>query len=130
MGILRHLCNVVLPVVFVLLASGKTIASEENDLAAIYGDADFVSIATGSSQPISRAPAVASVITASQIKEMGATDLDQVLETVPGLHVAKVYQGYNSIYTIRGIYSDYNPQALVLINGIPINKNQGLRIII
>ena len=122
MGILRRSCGVMLSVFFAWFTSGTVLASEENDLAAIYGDADFVSIATGSSQPIARAPAVASVITASQIKEMGATDLDQVLETVPGLHVAKFYQGYNSIYTIRGIYSDYNAQALVLINGIPITN--------
>ena len=122
MGIFRHFFNVMLSVVLSIGTSGLSVGGEENDLAAIYGDADFVSIATGSSQPIARAPAVASVITASQIKEMGATDLDQVLESVPGLHVANFYQGYNSIYTIRGIYSDYNAQALVLINGIPITN--------
>ncbi len=95
---------------------------EESDLAAVYGDTDFVSIATGSTQPIARAPAVATVITANQIKDMGATDLDQVLESVPGLHVARFYQAYNPIYTIRGIYSDTNPQVLMLINGISITN--------
>ena len=96
--------------------------SQESDLAAIYGDEDTVSIATGATQPIARAPAVATVITAAQIKAMGATDIDQALETVPGLHVSSFYQGYNPIYTIRGIYSDFNPRTLVLINGIPITN--------
>lgn len=95
---------------------------EESDFALTYGDADTVSIATGTSQPITRAPAVASVITADQIKKIGATDLDQVLETVPGLHVAVSTRGYDPIYTIRGIYSDQNPQILMLINGIPITN--------
>lgn len=96
--------------------------NDEGDLAMVYGGEDVVSIATGAAQPIARAPAVASVITADQIKAMGATDLDQVLEAVPGLHVAYLYQLYNPIYIIRGIYSGNNPQALVLINGIPITN--------
>jgi outer membrane receptor protein involved in Fe transport len=118
--------------ILIFFANSPTFAepgsTEESDLAAIYGDSDFVSIATGTSQPIARAPAVATVITSSQIRDMGATDLDQVLESVPGLHVAHFYQAYNPIYTIRGIYSDTNPQVLMLINGISItNLYQGNR---
>lgn len=96
--------------------------SEETDLALTYGDQDTISIATGATQAIARAPAVASVISAAQIKDMGATDLDQLLETVPGLHVSVSTRGYDPIYTIRGIYSDQNPQILMLINGIPITN--------
>jgi iron complex outermembrane receptor protein len=107
---------------FAKYSFAQDVNTEESDLAAIYGDSDFVSIATGSSQPIARAPAVATVITAAQIKEIGATDLDQILEIVPGLHVAKFFQGYQPIYIIRGIYSDTNPQVLMLINGISITN--------
>ncbi len=117
---MRYLGRLLLIVVLDMMlgsASAQAI-SEASELAAIYGDADFVSLATGNSQPISRAPAVASVITADQIREMGAADLDQVLESVPGLHVSYFYQMYNPIYTMRGIYSDTNPQILMLINGI------------
>ena len=49
-------------------------------------------------------------------------DLDDVLETVPGLHVSRSVRSYSPIYTIRGIYSETNPQVLVLINGIPITN--------
>lgn len=96
--------------------------SEEEEFALTYGDEEMLSIATGADQPVARAPAVASVITAAQIKEIGATDLDQILETIPGLHVAHSARGYNPIYVIRGIYSETNPQVLVLINGIPITN--------
>jgi iron complex outermembrane receptor protein len=116
-----------------LLVVGTAVAqqtSEEEDLALSYGDKSFVSIATGSQQAISRAPAVASVITSQDIQAMGATELDQVLESVPGLHVS--FSGlYNTpIYEFRGIATKYNPQTLMLVNGIPINNvflgNRGL----
>ena len=94
--------------------------TEEEELALAYGDKSFVSIATGSRQPIARAPSVASVVTAEDIAAIGAADLDEVLETVPGLHVSRSPIGYNPIYTIRGIHTQYNPQVLMLVNGIPI----------
>ena len=45
--------------------------ADELDVLQLYGDEDFISIATGVVQPIAKAPAVASVITASEIKSMG-----------------------------------------------------------
>ena len=95
---------------------------EEEALLDIFGDEELISIATGMAQPISKAPAVASVITARQIREIGARDIDDVLETVPGLHVSRDTIANNPIYTFRGIYSTENPQVLVLINGISINN--------
>jgi outer membrane receptor for ferrienterochelin and colicins len=94
--------------------------AEEEELALAYGDKSFVTIATGSRQPIARAPSVATVITAEEIKAIGAADIDEVLETVPGMHVSRSPIGYNPIYTIRGISTQYNPQVLMLVNGIPI----------
>lgn len=95
---------------------------EEEDLLQAYGDKPMVSIATGSQQAIARAPAVASVITARDIQAMGATDLDQVLESVPGLHVSVSSLAGNPIYSFRGIFTGYNPQVLMLVNGIPITS--------
>ncbi len=104
-----------------LLMPGVLLAldSVENELLGIYGSEEFISIATGYKQPLSRAPAVASIFTAEDIRRAGATDLDHILEMVPGLHVSRSYQGYNPIYAVRGIYSTFNPQLLLLINGIP-----------
>ena len=94
--------------------------SEEEDLALAYGDKSTISIATGSQQYISRAPAVASVITAQDIQAMGATDLDEVMETVPGVHVNRSTIANAGLYVIRGIYSTNTPQVLMLQNGIPM----------
>jgi iron complex outermembrane receptor protein len=95
---------------------------EEEDLALAYGDKSFLSIATGASQPVARAPSVATVITAEDIRAIGARDLDEVLETVPGLHVSRSTLANTPIYVIRGIHRNTNPQVLVLINGIPVTS--------
>jgi iron complex outermembrane receptor protein len=102
-------------------------AEEEMELFGLYGGEDFISIATGSVKPIAKAPAVASIITSDDLKRLGARDVDEALEQVPGLHVSR-NTGYQPVYTFRGIYSGFNPQVLMLINGIPVtNLFQGDR---
>ena len=115
-------------VLFSQIVLGQEATESDVDFAGIYGDENYVSIATGSVQPIAKAPAVASVITAKQIKASGAKDIDQILEAVPGLHVSRDVIGYNPFYVFRGVYAGFNPQVLMLINGIPItNLFQGDR---
>ncbi len=111
-----------LALVLVLQAHGASAqqASDEDELALVYGDQRSVSIATGSTQTLRRAPAVATVITAADIAASGATDLDQVLESVPGLHVNRGAGQYAPLYVVRGIVSQFTPQLLVLQNGIPM----------
>lgn len=96
---------------------------DENNLGSIldlYDSEEMISIATGQTQPIYSAPAVANVITARQIKEMGAHTLDEVLERVPGLHVGISDHGrVESVYSIRGIHTTFNSQVLILMNGVP-----------
>ncbi|MDM4767101.1 TonB-dependent receptor [Pelomonas sp. SE-A7] len=93
-------------------------SSEEQELAQVWGDAAMVRVATGSRQPLHRAPAVASVFTAADIRAMGAADLREVLERVPGLHVSRSPFAYEPKYQLRGISHDYSPQLLVLIDGV------------
>lgn len=80
-------------------------------------DAVLVS-ATGSAKPVFLAPSVASVITQDEIKAMGATTLDEVLESVPGLHVyMSPSPNYQKQWSIRGIHTNDNPHVLLLVNG-------------
>ncbi|MGB7597728.1 MAG: TonB-dependent receptor [Gallionella sp.] len=104
------------------IGSAAAAQTTEEDLALAYGDKSMISIATGSTQPIDRAPAVATVITARDIAAMGATDLDQALESVPGLHVSMSNVGMNPIYEFRGIATKNNPEVLMLVNGLPITS--------
>lgn len=105
----------------VLPAAAQAAPTEEDELAQVYGAKAAISIAIGSSQPLRRAPAVATVITAEDIRAMGASELDEVLETVPGMHVAKSPLVYESLYVTRGIFSLNNPQILFLQNGVPLS---------
>lgn len=83
-----------------------------------------ISIATGNSTPLDRAPATATVISASEIQAMGARNLDEVLETVPGLHVSlSSLSRLDSVYSIRGIHTGLNPQVLLMLNGVPVQYN-------
>lgn len=110
-------------ILVLLLTHGNAkaqIAEEEEDLAKVYGNKKFVSIATGSRQLLSQAPATASVITASEIKAMGAKDLMQVLEAIPGLHVSLNPGMYEPLVQIRGINHSLTPHVLFLQDGHPL----------
>lgn len=113
--------------VLTLLSSSAIAAdvNEEEDLALVYGDKSMISIATGKAQSLRRAPAVASVITAEDIRAQGFTDIDQVLETIAGMHVSRAAIVYFPAYIMRGIGGGgvTNPHMLVLQNGIPMTTS-------
>ncbi len=93
----------------------------DNDPLMFYGDEEVLSIATGYSQPIAKAPSTASIITAKDIQKIGATTLTEALEGIPGLHVSKAFNGQTPNFVFRGIYTTYTPQVLIMVNSIPIN---------
>jgi len=97
-------------------------AKPHEDLDMLYANEIMTSLATGTSQPLSLAPAVVSVITAQDIDIIGATDLDDILETIPGLHVSRSARSNLPNFIIRGIHSETNSQVLVLINSIPVTN--------
>jgi len=76
-----------------------------------------VSIATGTPKPMYQSAGVTSVITSEQIKAMGATELHEILETLPGVHanLQEVTNDYH--YSIRGINNATNSQTLMMLNG-------------
>ncbi len=77
-----------------------------------------VEIATGKLQKLSRAPAVANVITAADIKAMGVTEFRQILEMIPGVHFYPDPLGrLDPHFSIRGIHTADNSQVLVLVDG-------------
>ena len=76
--------------------------------------------ATGSMKPVHKAPSVATVITADDIEKMGATTLEEALQTVPGLYTSEYYLTGTPIYSFRGIHTSFSPQVLLQINGLPV----------
>lgn len=97
--------------------------SSESDLwdlsLAQLMDIQVTRVATGSPAPLNRAAAVVTVITAEDMRRTGAMDIEDALMSVPGLYVGRSEQGYAPTYIFRGIYGSLNPQALLMINGLP-----------
>lgn len=71
-------------------------------------------IATASKQTTTKAPAVVTLITAEDIKATGATNLVDVLEGVPGIHIRESQFGLRPLIHFRGAKAT---QTLLMING-------------
>jgi iron complex outermembrane receptor protein len=80
-----------------------------------------VTIATGTPTPVFQSASVTSIVTAEQIKSMGATELHEVLETVPGVHASLQSSTYDYSYSMRGIRNATNSELLIMINGTRVN---------
>ncbi|MDC8773739.1 TonB-dependent receptor plug domain-containing protein [Roseateles albus] len=76
--------------------------------------------ATGFKMPAREAPAIVSIVTASQIEAMGARTLEEALTGVAGLHISP--KNRQPLFVIRGMYTFDNPQVLVTLNDVPINQ--------
>ena len=102
-------------------SSGVESAEDFMDLSLKeLGEIPVASIATGTPKPVFQSAGVTTVITAEQIKSMGATQLHEVLETVPGVHATLVPNTSDYSYSIRGIRNAQNSQVLMLLNGTRI----------
>ncbi|MDD5320670.1 MAG: TonB-dependent receptor [Methylococcales bacterium] len=108
----------------ICFGSGAATADEEPDYFKMtieeLGAIPVTTIATGTPKPIFQSAAVTTVITAEQIKSMGATELHEVLETVPGVHASVQASTGDYNYSVRGIRNATNSQILMLLNGTRI----------
>ena len=74
-----------------------------------------VTISTDTKQTVARAPAAVTVITEEDIKATGATNLVDILENVPGIHIRANQFGFRPLIQIRGATAT---QTLLMINGV------------
>jgi len=66
--------------------------------------------------------AIVSVLTSTQLKQMGALNLYEALSFLPGIQINETYVGY-SVLTFRGVTPGlYNNKALFMINGHPVHE--------
>src|SRR6187200_2284629 len=79
-----------------------------------------VTTASKSSESLSDAPGVISVVTADELRRFGGMTLREVLERVPGLTGASSYFTDRSLVAARGDLTKANGgHLLILINGRP-----------
>ncbi|MEW8626305.1 MAG: TonB-dependent receptor [Candidatus Thiodiazotropha sp.] len=74
-----------------------------------------VTISTDTKQTVAQAPAAVTVITEEDIKATGATNLVDILENVPGIHIRANQFGFRPLIQIRGATAT---QTLLMINGV------------
>ena len=97
----------------------SSVLHAQDELVELYGGEEMIAISTGTQKPIYQAPSVANVITSDDIRNLGATTLEEVLESVPGLHVSYSSVRGESLFEIRGFgNTSFNSVVLTLINGI------------
>jgi len=76
--------------------------------------AQEVTISTDTKQTLTTAPAVVTVITTEDIKATGATNLVEVLEGVPGIHIRTSHFANRPLVQFRGANAS---QTLLMVNG-------------
>lgn len=76
-----------------------------------------VKISTNTEIALSKAPSVVSLITAEDIKATGATNVTEILQSIPGIYIRTNDFGFRPWVTMRGASST---QTLLMINGAPI----------
>ena len=81
-----------------------------------------VEIASLKPQRVEEAPGIVSVITAQQIKDMGARDLNDVLRMIPGFQLPIVPTYFATTYGVRGLQQSFNNRVLVMMDGVPLNE--------
>lgn len=101
-------------------STGSMSADEQSELLLLYDDKDLVT-ATKRSAPLHKAPAIATIITADEIRNMGARNLLDVLRMVPGIGISTTEYGSNMI-EMRGIRTAFNEKILLMIDGHSMNK--------
>jgi len=82
----------------------------------------YVTTATKTLENIKKSGATVSIITDSDLKNMGARNLMDALKRLPGLGINQSNVG-NSSVEVRGVKSDFGEKVLFLINGHPSNNN-------
>ncbi len=98
-----------------------TAKSRRRHHMALYDEEEIIVTASGYQTPIELAPSTASVILAKDIAQAGASNLNEALQLIPGLHVSlSPLSRLDFIFSIRGIHTDFNPHVLLLLNGRPI----------
>ncbi len=77
-----------------------------------------VEVATKTKVSIQDAPSIVSVITANEIKNVGARDIEDILKSVPGIDAVCDYFG-NSRIAVRGLFSLKwrNNKIKIMLNG-------------
>lgn len=93
----------------------------DKELLMFFEEKELVT-ATKRTGSLRKAPAIATIVTADEIRNMGARNLVDVLKMVPGFGISTNEFGVNMI-EVRGIRTSINEKILLMVDGHSLNKN-------
>ncbi len=102
-----------------LYAQDKEAGLEE--MFAIFSEEEVVVSALKRPRTVAKSPSIMSVITAKQIRYMGARTLSDILETVPGFDIQMDKNGEKE-FAVRGVLDGSSEKVKVLIDGHSVNE--------
>ncbi len=94
---------------------------ELEEMFAIFTEEEIVVSALKKPRTVSKSPAIMSVITARQIRQMGARTLSDALEAVPGFDITMDTNGTREI-GVRGVLQTNSSKVKLLIDGHSVNE--------
>ncbi|TLS76657.1 TonB-dependent receptor [Mariprofundus erugo] len=111
------------PGCLLIMLAAAAPARAETPVDLLFDEQDSVITATESQRALGQAPAIVTVITEQQIRDMGAHTLIDALETVPGLGISYPQDfGTSNTLTVRGLKTTEAEKTLLLINGHRVNN--------
>lgn len=118
----RSMIKKIVYLLLIILAA-KSVAQDRSSLYNMSLEELLrVKIASLQEQTVNNAPSSVSVITRSQIKKLGVTDLQSVLNFIPGFETTRdIEQGTADRISVRGRSTPLSESVLVLIDGQRLN---------
>jgi iron complex outermembrane receptor protein len=101
--------------------SSEDLAFREAQMLGLFYEGES-SLATRTPQPVKSSPANITIFTGEELKLMGARDLRDALNLVPGMYVQIVQGGYPTV-AMRGMRTDGSEHILFLVNGHAVNNS-------
>jgi iron complex outermembrane receptor protein len=98
----------------------KPIFAADAELA-YFGQVPTVYLASLMPESLEKASGIVSVITAQDIKEMGARSLNDVFDTIPGFETTANRRWFNGVQ-VRGLGNSDGSQIRFMIDGVAVNN--------
>jgi iron complex outermembrane receptor protein len=117
----RKVCSLWSAGVLLAMIPTGVLAQEGSDLELFWDPAELIVSATRTPKKLSRAPALATIVTAEQIRRMGAATLLDVVRRYPGFGVSLNNMG-NQVIDVRGLRSYHGEKVLIMIDGHRVNE--------
>ncbi len=105
------------------VASPNVERSSIQELQLFYSKSELVVTPTRIPTPIAKSPAIITVITQKEIRELGARTLKDIISLVPGFDV-EINNVGNPIILVRGFRAYQDEKVLLMIDGHVVNESQ------